>query len=128
MNMPNLASCHHFMRRMRSISSADGAFNCAAGGSALENAGSRGTAGDARRGIVLNAVAEAAPISKSRRVIRFRFIVFTLILISALCTPVVAPSEAATLVKRKAAAPGRSEEHTSELQSHSDLVCRLLLE
>src|SRR5438034_3795523 len=26
------------------------------------------------------------------------------------------------------AAAGRSEEHTSELQSHSDLVCRLLLE
>src|SRR5437588_6197725 len=26
------------------------------------------------------------------------------------------------------AAMGRSEEHTSELQSHSDLVCRLLLE
>src|SRR5438034_7515504 len=26
------------------------------------------------------------------------------------------------------AAPVRSEEHTSELQSHSDLVCRLLLE
>src|SRR5947207_6064567 len=26
------------------------------------------------------------------------------------------------------AAKGRSEEHTSELQSHSDLVCRLLLE
>src|SRR5260221_12656711 len=25
-------------------------------------------------------------------------------------------------------AVGRSEEHTSELQSHSDLVCRLLLE
>src|SRR5438132_8185447 len=25
-------------------------------------------------------------------------------------------------------AKGRSEEHTSELQSHSDLVCRLLLE
>src|SRR5438034_11693566 len=24
------------------------------------------------------------------------------------------------------AGPGRSEEHTSELQSHSDLVCRLL--
>src|SRR5438034_6734345 len=30
----------------------------------------------------------------------------------------------ALLVKRL----GRSEEHTSELQSHSDLVCRLLLE
>src|SRR5438034_8449526 len=27
-----------------------------------------------------------------------------------------------------AAIDGRSEEHTSELQSHSDLVCRLLLE
>src|SRR5947207_11018891 len=27
-----------------------------------------------------------------------------------------------------AAGRGRSEEHTSELQSHSDLVCRLLLE
>src|SRR5438034_4950040 len=26
------------------------------------------------------------------------------------------------------ARPTRSEEHTSELQSHSDLVCRLLLE
>src|SRR6266496_6853080 len=26
------------------------------------------------------------------------------------------------------AAPGRSEEHTSELQSRRDLVCRLLLE
>src|SRR5438034_3075039 len=28
----------------------------------------------------------------------------------------------------RAARPERSEEHTSELQSHSDLVCRLLLE
>src|SRR2546425_10025185 len=80
MNMPNLASCHHFMRRMRSVSSADGAFNCVAGGSARESAGSRGAAGDARRGIAPNAVVEAAPISKSRRVIRFCFIVFTLIL------------------------------------------------
>src|SRR5438034_8833830 len=30
--------------------------------------------------------------------------------------------------KRKLLALRRSEEHTSELQSHSDLVCRLLLE
>src|SRR5260221_824314 len=30
--------------------------------------------------------------------------------------------------RRGRAGPGRSEEHTSELQSHSDLVCRLLLE
>src|SRR5438034_7362348 len=29
---------------------------------------------------------------------------------------------------RARAGEGRSEEHTSELQSHSDLVCRLLLE
>src|SRR5438132_6002837 len=29
---------------------------------------------------------------------------------------------------RCASGAGRSEEHTSELQSHSDLVCRLLLE
>src|SRR5438034_1988159 len=29
---------------------------------------------------------------------------------------------------RLALEPERSEEHTSELQSHSDLVCRLLLE
>src|SRR5947207_8400674 len=28
----------------------------------------------------------------------------------------------------KSGRPVRSEEHTSELQSHSDLVCRLLLE
>src|SRR5476649_3017199 len=29
---------------------------------------------------------------------------------------------------RSSSPPSRSEEHTSELQSHSDLVCRLLLE
>src|SRR5438132_4521292 len=32
------------------------------------------------------------------------------------------------IVAMVAAAGTRSEEHTSELQSHSDLVCRLLLE
>src|SRR5215204_2465321 len=32
------------------------------------------------------------------------------------------------LHQRQPAMDGRSEEHTSELQSHSDLVCRLLLE
>src|SRR2546430_8228823 len=30
--------------------------------------------------------------------------------------------------KRRQRKPGRSEEHTSELQSQSNLVCRLLLE
>src|SRR5215204_4676518 len=34
----------------------------------------------------------------------------------------------ATLTARSYQPPQRSEEHTSELQSHSDLVCRLLLE
>src|SRR5215204_6650112 len=31
-------------------------------------------------------------------------------------------------VAKQPGRPSRSEEHTSELQSHSDLVCRLLLE
>src|SRR5947207_4608698 len=31
-------------------------------------------------------------------------------------------------LQRRGKLMGRSEEHTSELQSHSDLVCRLLLE
>src|SRR5947207_9285323 len=35
---------------------------------------------------------------------------------------------AATAPEAVAAPRRRSEEHTSELQSHSDLVCRLLLE
>src|SRR5436190_5174008 len=32
------------------------------------------------------------------------------------------------MISTDTAATSRSEEHTSELQSHSDLVCRLLLE
>src|SRR5260221_4862730 len=35
---------------------------------------------------------------------------------------------AATIFIRNSTSRLRSEEHTSELQSHSDLVCRLLLE
>src|SRR4029077_9393396 len=35
---------------------------------------------------------------------------------------------APTLTRRFACEPSRSEEHTSELQSHLNLVCRLLLE
>src|SRR5260221_9027530 len=41
------------------------------------------------------------------------------------------PGMGASMVARPSAwgwAQARSEEHTSELQSHSDLVCRLLLE
>src|SRR5947207_8826815 len=40
------------------------------------------------------------------------------------CTPPIRSSS----VSPRWTAVGRSEEHTSELQSHSDLVCRLLLE
>src|SRR5437773_6751354 len=36
--------------------------------------------------------------------------------------------ELESTVPRKTAKRARSEEHTSELQSHHDLVCRLLLE
>src|SRR2546430_5134818 len=35
---------------------------------------------------------------------------------------------ASSTASRRARVPGRSEEHTSELQSQSNLVCRLLLE
>src|SRR5215204_7138892 len=38
------------------------------------------------------------------------------------CEPGSSPTRARTCIR------ARSEEHTSELQSHSDLVCRLLLE
>src|SRR5438034_7391402 len=52
------------------------------------------------------------------------------------CAPTAWPSPCATASApdwgassaRRVGRPGRSEEHTSELQSHSDLVCRLLLE
>src|SRR5690242_21090678 len=37
-------------------------------------------------------------------------------------------SRSATIVRQFATAGSRSEEHTSELQSHVNLVCRLLLE
>src|SRR5260221_10420534 len=40
----------------------------------------------------------------------------------------VLPTHTPQLFQEATAACGRSEEHTSELQSHSDLVCRLLLE
>src|SRR5947207_10271813 len=44
-----------------------------------------------------------------------------------LARPSITPSPIADTGNANAA-PERSEEHTSELQSHSDLVCRLLLE
>src|SRR5260221_1050821 len=47
-------------------------------------------------------------------------------LVKAKVSPSVSPTLAQQVVCAKAWL--RSEEHTSELQSHSDLVCRLLLE
>src|SRR5215204_231918 len=46
---------------------------------------------------------------------------------AGMAAPVPAPPQAGRH-RRAAPGPRRSEEHTSELQSHSDLVCRLLLE
>src|SRR5438132_7897991 len=42
--------------------------------------------------------------------------------------PPTPPPTAASAAPCEGGSGGRSEEHTSELQSHSDLVCRLLLE
>src|SRR5438034_10390514 len=53
------------------------------------------------------------------------------ILLSVGCQPQRHPDTSASrrrIVRRRRHALVRSEEHTSELQSHSDLVCRLLLE
>src|SRR5438132_7180397 len=48
----------------------------------------------------------------------------------AACREPASPASSSSSSPRPAFAvgAGRSEEHTSELQSHSDLVCRLLLE
>src|SRR5260221_5408740 len=55
--------------------------------------------------------------------------IYTLSLHDALpICPDSARAACACAPARSACRPGRSEEHTSELQSHSDLVCRLLLE
>src|SRR5438132_8077224 len=54
---------------------------------------------------------------------------YTTLFRSKLTMRSIAKKEAAVLPSRSAhRREHRSEEHTSELQSHSDLVCRLLLE
>src|SRR5438034_4556280 len=47
---------------------------------------------------------------------------------SAEASTAVPSSVMASTTDPSSSATARSEEHTSELQSHSDLVCRLLLE
>src|SRR5260370_15467717 len=46
----------------------------------------------------------------------------------AVCPPPVRPAATGRCGRIAAGGHGRSEEHTSELQSHLNLVCRLLLE
>src|SRR2546427_14903 len=48
--------------------------------------------------------------------------------VSWLCAAALSPGPQTTDVTLKRGARWRSEEHTSELQSQSNLVCRLLLE
>src|SRR5438034_3339834 len=71
------------------------------------------------------AVATAARVPRPIRVRRRRRGLWRPALVSAVTTG-SAPGLA--LSTADSASVTRSEEHTSELQSHSDLVCRLLLE
>src|SRR5438034_2500357 len=48
--------------------------------------------------------------------------------VSATARPIPRLAPVTNTLRPANVAPSRSEEHTSELQSHSDLVCRLLLE
>src|SRR5260221_2544222 len=48
--------------------------------------------------------------------------------LSSICSSTIGFSTSGVRVSAKTGHKRRSEEHTSELQSHSDLVCRLLLE
>src|SRR5438132_2863574 len=50
------------------------------------------------------------------------------LLLNSLQTPPFSLGQLTSVGIEPTAAQMRSEEHTSELQSHSDLVCRLLLE
>src|SRR5438132_5378156 len=59
---------------------------------------------------------DALPISNQKRSRRMRI------------TPAASGTTARIGPRKRPMKPLRSEEHTSELQSHSDLVCRLLLE
>src|SRR5438034_6690117 len=61
------------------------------------------------------------PVSESRKATPRAFPVLR----STVTSPTVA---FVRMLRRPVSLAGRSEEHTSELQSHSDLVCRLLLE
>src|SRR5436190_13770984 len=61
-----------------------------------------------------------------RRPPRSTLFPYTTLFRSPASSPAWPGSPATSVLPRNS--PRRSEEHTSELQSHSDLVCRLLLE
>src|SRR5437773_11944968 len=69
---------------------------------------------------------DALPISKKETFSNARWRVFT----PGWCSTNATTSTASSTRCGSATSPAsaRSEEHTSELQSHHDLVCRLLLE
>src|SRR5437773_4248489 len=69
---------------------------------------------------------DALPISSSRSKSQSRTCPSSLFRTSSFTGPV--PSGAGTPNDDVLKSDDRSEEHTSELQSHHDLVCRLLLE
>src|SRR5437868_13105941 len=63
-----------------------------------------------------------------RRPPRSTLFPYTTLFRSRICRRLVVVHGAARVARRVAAEDARSEEHTSELQSRFDLVCRLLLE
>src|SRR5436190_6524217 len=63
-----------------------------------------------------------------RRPPRSTLFPYTTLFRSPAAPPWTAPRRPPPPGSGRAGTPARSEEHTSELQSHSDLVCRLLLE
>src|SRR5260370_15276847 len=75
-------------------------------GTRAKIAGPRGGSGKVRSSAILNPASHSAACM--------------------LCSPAVTSGDWASFGGRKACT--RSEEHTSELQSHLNLVCRLLLE
>src|SRR5207237_5596932 len=64
-----------------------------------------------------------------RRPPRSTLFPYTTLFRSRFCVVASPSAESATVTSRRRGGPAtRSEEHTSELQSHLNLVCRLLLE
>src|SRR5260221_2606376 len=63
-----------------------------------------------------------------RRPPRSTLFPYTTLFRSVFAQPLAALNASSGNPANDAPLPQRSEEHTSELQSHSDLVCRLLLE